>query len=221
MGSFNSTCSVSHMTLINQKTSILLLVPGFSKDFEEHKSMIASNEGCQTFFSPFGFPIHGQYDDYGYIDNIKRDKNVEMIEEYFGVDIETIINNIGDDRDIPDELKNKEFYLTLAKTYFRSEVLEYLEIGWDGYELENPVKYTHSEMLSNILQVIEPRSNKKTLTDTERELLYEKMENKNEFVNDLLVNDIKKRTFNSSEGMDIISHHTQVKRDRKINILVD
>jgi len=316
MGSFYSTCSVSHMTLTNQKTSILLLVPGYSQDFQEHKNMIVSNDGSQAFFSPFGFPIHGEYDDYGHIYNIKRDKNVEMLEEYFGVDIETILNNIGDDRDIPDELKNKEFYLTLAKTYFRTEVLEYLEQGWDKFNLENPTKYSSSERVNTLLKLLEKRSNKKVITTKERDELYEKMRNKtltederyilmedlrdgnggydfnkktyiatlanenmfsvlpitmdfkeeimkqycmlinlgwklrrillpsdygsqdsnwtelynfNNFVNELLVEDIRKSVEDhkrwgneaSNEEMDIISHHHQVKRDRKINMLID
>lgn len=316
MGSFYSTCSVSHMTLTNQKTSILLLVPGYCQDFNEQKNMIASNDGCQAFFSPFGFPIHGEYDDYGYISDIKRDKNVEMIEEYFGVDIETILNNIGDDRDIPDELKNKEFYLTLAKTYFRTEVLEYLEQGWDKFNLENPNKYSTSERVNTLLKLIEKKTNKKPLSSKERDNLYEKMTNKtltederdilledlrggnggydfnhktyiaslakenmfsvlpitlefkdeimkqysmiinlgwklrrillpsdygsqdsnwtelynfNDFVNELLVEDIKKKVEDhkrwgneaSVSEMEIISHHHQVKRDRKINMLID
>ena len=102
MGSFYSTCSASGMTLTSQKTSILLLAPGYSTDFKEHLGMIVSNDGCQAFFSPFGFPIHGEYDDYGYISDIKRDKNVELLESYFGIDIELILNNIGDGRDVPD-----------------------------------------------------------------------------------------------------------------------
>ena len=52
------------MTLIRQKTSIQLLVPGYSTDYKEHMGMIVSNDGAQCFFSPFGFTIHGTYDDY-------------------------------------------------------------------------------------------------------------------------------------------------------------
>ena len=72
MGSFYSTCSISNMTLTHQKTSVLLLSPNHNISFEDHLGMIVSNDRCQTFFSPFGFPIHGEYDDYGYITNIKE-----------------------------------------------------------------------------------------------------------------------------------------------------
>ncbi len=64
MGSFYTTCSVSHMVLTNQKTSIQLLVPNYSTDFKEHLGMIVSNDGAQGFFAVFGFPIHGRYYDY-------------------------------------------------------------------------------------------------------------------------------------------------------------
>jgi hypothetical protein len=59
--------------------------------------------------------------------------------------------------------------------------------------------------------------------------------NFNDFVNELLVEDIRKSVEDhkrwgmvpsggaeaSNEEMDIISHHHQVKRDRKINMLID
>lgn len=131
MGSFYSTCSVSNMTLTNQKTSILLLAPGYSTDFKGYLNMIVSNDGSQAFFSPFGFPIHGEYYDYGRIENIQHDKNVQMLEEFFGISIEDILDNIGDSRSIPKDIKNQEIFEKLGMTYFRTEVLEYLERGWD------------------------------------------------------------------------------------------
>jgi len=187
MGSFYSTCSVSSMTLVNQKTSILLLAPGYSTDFSEHLGMIVSNDGPQAFFSPFGFPIHGEYDDYGYIDNIQRDKNVEMLEDFFGIDIQDILRNIGDDRDIPDNIKNKEVFEKLGMTYFRTEVLEYLEKDWDKINLKNPKSFSMGsrikillEALSNKVSVDDPRIleliSKKDRTDEERQELYKLMD---------------------------------------------
>ena len=182
MGSFYSSCSVSGMTLSHQKTSILLLTPN-AESYSEHLNMIISNDGCQAFFSPFGFPIHGTYEDYGYIRNIKRDKNVEMLEEYFGIDIESIIENIG--RDIPKNIKHSEFYQTLGMTYFRTEVLEYLESGWNKYDLDNPKEYSPDEFIKKILKSVDKTSQisddeylrlldkklDKTITDDEKNLM--------------------------------------------------
>lgn len=184
MGSFYSTCSVSGMTLSHQKTSILLLTP--NAELSEHLNMIVSNDGCQAFFSPFGFPIHGIYDDYGYITNIKRDKNVEMLEEYFGVDIQSIIRGIGFRRDTPKDIKNINIYEKLGMTYFRTELLEYLERGWDQYNLENPENYSKEEFAQKLVKILD-KSNQISdeefdklvikklngdITDEEREIMY-------------------------------------------------
>jgi len=298
MGSFYSSCSVSGMTLTHQKTSILLLVPN-SQSFSEHLNMIISNDGCQSFFSPFGFPIHGTYEDYGYIRNIKRDKNVEMLEEYFGVDIDSILRGIGRERDAHKDIKHKEFYQTLGMTYFRTEVLEYLERGWDQYDLENPKQYSSDEFAQKLVKILD-KSNQisdeefdqllikklnKTITDEEREIIYNHIQSSaktertyiasfrgnmfktlplnidfkehvlkqytmisalgfelrrtlmpsdygsqqdnwsalykfNDFVNDLLVEDIKGWYDGDDEEAEILRMHQAVKRDRKINSIL-
>ena len=148
MGSFYSSCSISHMRLTNQKTSIQLLVPSYSTDLCGHKSMIVSNDGAQEFYSPFGFPIHGRYYDYGYLEDIVEDNNTKMLEEYFNMSISDIIKNIGRERDVPKDAKNVDFYNQLSMTYFRTEVLEYLQDGWQSINLVNPKKYTGEEMIS-------------------------------------------------------------------------
>jgi hypothetical protein len=160
MGSFYSTCSVSSMTLSNQKTSIQLLSPGYSTDFKEHMNMMVSNDGAQAFFSPFGFPIHGEYDDYGHITNIKRDKNVEMLEEFFGVTIYEILQNIGDDRSIPENIKNEEIYRSLGMTYYRTEVLEYLQKGWNEINIVNPEKYSMGSRMVKLFTALDKKPTK-------------------------------------------------------------
>lgn len=188
MGSFYSTCSVSNMTLTNQRTSILLLAPGYSTDLSGHLNMIVSNDGSQSFFSPFGFPIHGEYDDYGYIVNIQRDKNVQMLEEFFGVSIDDILRNIGDNRSLPKDLKNEELFQKLGMTYFRTEVLEYLERDWDKINIIDPEEYSSGSRLLKLFKSLEknkvsmedPRFleliSKVDKTDDEREELFDLMD---------------------------------------------
>ena len=301
MGSFYSTCSASGMTLTGQKTSILLLVPGYSSNFKEHLGMIVS-DGCQTFFSPFGFPIHGEYDDYGYITNIVRTKSVDILEEYFGIGIDYILQNIGDD-DLKD-IKNKEVYGTLGRTYFRTEILEYLERGWDTISLSNPSKYSREERLKTLFEFIESKSKRKSiniddlinkskknpLTDDEKIIVMDSIKssisdydirsssyittlanknmflelditldmkdeilkqqsmlgaltylrknlipstygsqqdnwselyNFNDFVNDILADNIESWGEPNSMEVDIINHHKIIKRDRKLNSLIN
>lgn len=173
MGSFYMTCSISHMTLNNQKTSIQLLVPGYSTDYSEHMNCICSNDGAQALFSPFGFPIHGRYDDYGHLRDIQRDKNVELLEEFFGITINQIIENVGDDRYVPKETKNEELFRKLGMTYIRTEVLEFMERGYKDINLDNPSTYSGESYLKEFIDSV------KSIPSPERiEELKEKVRNK-------------------------------------------
>ena len=181
MGSFYSSCSISHMTLSNQKTSVLLLIPGWETDIHDHRGMIVSSENAQAFYSPFGFPIHGEYYDYGYLDNIKEDVNTKMLEEFFNMDISEIIKYIGRPDDIPENIKNKELYNSLSMTYFRTEVLEYLETGWNEIDLNSTKEYSSGNRMNRFLNLLfnqdpnikrrDELLNKNELTESENEEL--------------------------------------------------
>lgn len=149
MGSFYSTCSISGMTLTKQKTSILLLAPGFYTDTFEGRGMIVSNRMAQYHWVPFGFPMRGEYDDYGYIINFEENEFTKMLEQFFNLDINTILQNVGDDRwyEIGEKkndkywkrttldggpIRNQKVLLDMGMTYFRTEVLEHLESGWEA-----------------------------------------------------------------------------------------
>ena len=193
MGSFYLTCSISNMTLNHQKTSVQLLVPKYntsqysSLSFEEHMNIICSNDAAQAFFSPFGFPIHGEYEDCGQIDEIKRDKNVEQLEEFFGISIEDIIAGISRTKKGEIEnLKNEDIYLSLGMTFFRTEVLEFLQSGWIAVNLVNPKKYYAEEYLKKFLddvkkipdkalieQIMAKKIARETLTDDETDIFFE------------------------------------------------
>ncbi len=142
------------MTLSHQKTSVILLVPGRSTDVSGNAGLICTNDGAQAYFSPFGFPISGEYYDYGYIDNIIRDDNVIMLEEYFGIPIKDIISNIG--RGAPTGMKEKKitFYNTLQMVFIRTEVLNYLETGWDSFNLIDPKDYSDSSQIKKIIDQV-------------------------------------------------------------------
>lgn len=126
------------------------MAPSRSTDLNKHHGMILSNEIEQAFYSPFGFPIHGTYDDYGYITNIKRDKNVLILEEFFGISIGHVIKYISDG-DSKHVNENKDIFEKLSMTYIRTEVLEYLEDGWDKIDVENPGLYTIGSGLKKLL----------------------------------------------------------------------
>jgi hypothetical protein len=227
MGSFYSSCSVSGMTLSHQKTSILLLTP--NAELSEHLDMIVCNDGCQAFFSPFAFPIHGVYDDYGYITDIKRDKNVEMLEEYFGVDIQSILRGIGK-RDTPKDIKNIDIYEKLGMTYFRTEVLEYLEKGWDQYSLKNPEQYSDDEFAQKLVKVLDKSNQisdeefakiltkklKGNITDEERELMYNYIQShaktERTYISSYKVNTFKNLPLNMDFKEYVLKQYTMITR---------
>jgi len=176
MGSFYSRCLVSNMILTNQKTSVILLVPNISEN--DDKSMIIADNGCQEYYSPFGFPINGEYYDYGHIDNIIEDDNTRMLEEFFNMSISHIIERVGTRHDLPKDVKNSDLFKELSITYIRTEVLEHLQSGWDKMDLNNPKKYSFESHLSTLLKnifsekstkdEIEELSSKHPLTDEEK-----------------------------------------------------
>jgi hypothetical protein len=143
MGSFYATCSITKTTLSHQRTYIQLLIP--TKNYgDEFKGLRLGDERLIfTDWRPFGFPIKGDYYDYGDIDNIVRDKNIEKLENYFNIPIEDIITACGRDgwkdeikSDVKD-VKNLELIEKMTMTYFRGEIYEHLCEGWTDLENSN------------------------------------------------------------------------------------
>lgn len=55
------------------------------------KSTLLSNEGARVKFVPMTFPIFGKYDEYGGVDDIIKDDNTKVLEDYYGLTIEEIV----------------------------------------------------------------------------------------------------------------------------------
>lgn len=135
MGSFDSTCSISDVSIACGDEMVWqFLVPSWtrtynkSKEYERgdedddrqnpnhekltlgdtdylyllyEKGLYVSNDGCTGMFSPFGFPLFGTYDDYGNIslhDDDKNKANIKLLEDFFQMDIEQIMEASSDDR---------------------------------------------------------------------------------------------------------------------------
>ena len=85
---------------------------------------LADNEHareCDEFapgmsFTPLTLPIHGTYNDYGSVENITRTATVEIVEKFFGKDIDTIFEEVSRHEFKFDsflkavEKKDREFY---------------------------------------------------------------------------------------------------------------
>lgn len=168
MGSFNVTCSLSDTVIQEgQRTSVQILVPGYSGDFKSYRNLIVG-DGCQAFFAPFAFPINGIYADYGRINNIKKDINVKMLEDFFSLDIETIIDSTRDDLndefnklsinlDKYKEVTNRHILQNISIAFFRTEVLEHINSSVNDLDFNNATPYSKESHIEDILENIKTK----------------------------------------------------------------
>lgn len=201
MGSFYATCSVSDMTITDgDEMYIQLIVPTwvrnpYSIDGEKHgcgeKGLRVSNEGSLGEFVPFGLPILGKYADCGDIDNIVRDHNVEMLEEYFNIGIDDIVSCATDDRwysyGMPNEkgevskswavgdnkMKNIDLLKQLTLTYFNKENYDFLSselMSDDNYWMDE-IKTKMNSMGDTLKLLSEKRKERDELSTTEENVM--------------------------------------------------
>jgi hypothetical protein len=69
--------------------------PNSPSRFTEPASMIVSNDAQKVLFTPRFLPITGIYNDYGSLEHIRRDVNVEYIEDYFGITIDEFMEQVS------------------------------------------------------------------------------------------------------------------------------
>ena len=81
---------------------------------------------------PIFLPLRGDYSDYGTIENVDLDENVQHIEEMFGTDIESIINAVDDniverhDHDKVVMKKNNDLFKELSYGLEREDVYDFV-----------------------------------------------------------------------------------------------
>lgn len=106
MGSFSYSCQLSGLPITSgTKCAIVPMLPkeNFYDCGEAHfrkfgKSMFCSNDGVNIFFNEYAFPIFGEYNDYGGLENIIEDDNTKCLEKYFELSIEEICEVLCDGR---------------------------------------------------------------------------------------------------------------------------
>mgnify|MGYP003311534275 CR=1 FL=1 len=122
MGCFNVTGAISNSVITGGDDIVLFLGV---KCTSPH----ITNEFAPGYeFTPIALPIFGKYNDYGGIEDIQRDKNIELIEAMFGSDIDTILSLV-DDRYVGR-------YIEKDKTELNDRLSEF-EKNFKGYLNEN------------------------------------------------------------------------------------
>lgn len=102
MGHFSYTCRLSGIPITEGDKAVLipLLPNGSYYDNSEEsirkfgKTNYCSNDGQNVFFKPWAFPIFGEYDSYGRLENIESDDNTKFLEAYFKLSIQEIADVI-------------------------------------------------------------------------------------------------------------------------------
>ena len=108
MGSFSVACGITKLTISCGDRCLLLplIIPESfdSKEFKMTRENYVRIRAEHMFlhntdmWEPFCFPIRGEYNDYGSIENIEKDKNTEILEKYLGISIEDFVSLITDGR---------------------------------------------------------------------------------------------------------------------------
>ncbi len=165
MGSFSYTCQLSGLPITaGDRCLILPIIPKDHWGYDSsQKSLtkfgqgsLVSNDGANLYFDELCFPIFGTYNDYGGLEDIEKDDNTKVLEHYFGLPIEKIVDCILDGRkdswfvdddqfkfsaltDTIDLTKNKNQILLVraSATWLRADLYEKLAnttLGKDHYD---------------------------------------------------------------------------------------
>lgn len=102
MGHFSHCCKLTGVPITGGTPATLIVMRQRARLFDNADGHIAkygstymcSNESTRLKFLPVWLPIHGDYDDYGGLENIQEDVNTRLLEEHYGLDIQTIVNVI-------------------------------------------------------------------------------------------------------------------------------
>lgn len=104
MGHFTHNCKLTGVPIRGNAT-IIVMRPRKNLYDNSHeslmkygKSSMISNEGPRLKFIPVWFPIHGKYDDYGGMDDIIEDDNTKVLESYYGLTIQELVNVVTSGR---------------------------------------------------------------------------------------------------------------------------
>jgi len=104
MGCYSVSCKLSNLPIVGYTSAVLIPLRPIDGhiEFDFHKdtgtTVICCNEGPLVYFHPCMYPIRGTYNDYGSLNDIIRDDNTDILEEYYGLTIEQIVGVLTSNR---------------------------------------------------------------------------------------------------------------------------
>jgi len=159
MGHFSYSCALSGVPITEgEHAAILPIIPhsltwGYDCSqmslSHEGQSTFVSNEGVNVFFDELCFPIFGEYNSYGRIENIERDENVTVLEEYFSLPIQDICDILCDsDKVIPDNNNPRQQLLIRASlVWMHTDVYRLIALNADKSRLRGSLDLGNHELL--------------------------------------------------------------------------
>ncbi len=104
MGHFTHCCKLTGIPIKDSAVLIVMKMRDHLWDNSEDKLReygsvyLCSNEGTRLKFNPVWFPIKGQYNDYGGLEGIIEDDNTKLLEQYYELTIEEIVDIVTSGR---------------------------------------------------------------------------------------------------------------------------
>lgn len=92
MGSFNKVGFLSSLPIEAGDDSVLIFMSGRGSSRKEMGGIVEPSD----LFVPTFLPIFGSYDDYGRIESVEDTSIVKFIEDFFGENIDSIIEKVDD-----------------------------------------------------------------------------------------------------------------------------
>lgn len=105
MGHFSHNCKLSGLPITGGNAVLIVMKPqkNLWDNSEEKlrkygKTYMCSNDGPRLKYIPCWYPIKGEYDTYGGLENIVHDDNTAVLEEYYGLSIEELVDIVTSGR---------------------------------------------------------------------------------------------------------------------------
>jgi hypothetical protein len=187
MGCFNVAGTMSNLSI--DSGDKVIFIPLVQNRYCEDgmmpigaETMFVGDNGASIFYSPFCLPIVGEYNDYGSVENIVRDANVEYLEDYFGISIDQFMAQISrnwcEDSDI--ECKTPELTKKLKSLGGMFEDFDIYQKMITHYKIENSA-FEKADLSSDTLEKLGLVLNSEKPTNDKRYTKYYNFEDTDRF----------------------------------------
>lgn len=172
MGSYNQSCNISNLTIKENDSCYCIIL------IKDKNRTTAYSEISLSEYIPFGFPILGEYNGFGNLKNIEKNKNTEVFEKHFGLPIEVLIKQIQTKEikissDVILELSfaHKEIYEELICNYKEYETHDFFKDSINLFRTLNVAKMGKRELFE--FKMKELKQDYHDYTDEMADLIYE------------------------------------------------